>query len=53
MYDARIFSNSSGVDMEKEVRRRSKRDFSAEYMASRIFLLLGWCEMDFETRVRV
>lgn len=51
MYDARIFSNSSGVDME--VRRRSKRDFSAEYMASRIFLLLGWFEMDFETRVRV
>ena len=53
MYDARIFSNSSGVEVEEEVRRRSNRDFSAEYMDSRIFLLLGWCAMDFETIFRV
>lgn len=56
MYDARIFSNSSGVEVEEEgeeVRRRSKRIFSAEYMDSRIVLLLGWCAMVFETRVRV
>ena len=53
MYDARIFSNSSGVEVEEEVRRRSKRDFWAEYMDSRIVLLLGWCAMDFETRFRV
>lgn len=53
MYDARIFSNSSGVEVEEEVRRRSNRGFSAEYMDSRIVLLLGWCAMDFETRFRV
>lgn len=55
MYDARIFSNSSVVEVEEEeeVRRRPKRIFSAEYMDSRIVLLLGWCAMDFEIRVRV
>lgn len=35
------------------MRRRSKRDFSAEYTDSKIFLLLGWREIDLETRFRV
>lgn len=56
MYDTRIFSKSAGVGVEEdeeELRRRSKRDFSAEYIDSRIFLFLRCCEIDFEARIRV